>query len=105
MKRDFTFIDDIISGTRAAMERNYQYEIFNLGNHRSENLMEMINLIERELGREAVIEFQDMQAGDIPESFADIGHSQQYLGFEPITPIKEGIPLFIKWFKAFNGVH
>jgi len=103
MKRDFTYIDDIICGTRAAMEKNFKYEIFNLGNHRSEKLMDMIGLIEKEIGREAILDFQDMQAGDIPESFADITHSQECLGFEPMTPINQGIPKFINWFKEYHG--
>ena len=99
MKRDFTYIDDIISGTRAAIEKNPQCEIFNLGNHRSEHLLDMIKLIEQELGRKAEIEYLPMQPGDVKESFADIGSSIELLGFSPQTNIADGITKFIKWYK------
>ena len=100
MKRDFTYIDDIILGTRSAIEKNYENEIFNLGNNKSESLIDMINLIEDELGKKAKINFLPMQPGDIKESFADINHSKKNLGFNPKINLNEGIPLFIKWYKS-----
>jgi UDP-glucuronate 4-epimerase len=103
MKRDFTYIDDIISGTRSAIERNYACEIFNLSNHRSEQLMELITLIEKELGKKAEIDFQPMQPGDIRESYADIDYSKEKLGYDPKTSINEGIPNFINWYKTYFG--
>jgi len=103
MKRDFTYIDDIVSGTRAAIDKNYKCEIFNLGNHISENLMDMIGLIEKELGKQAIIDFQPMQPGDVKESFAEIKKSKEKLGFIPKTSIKNGIPKFIKWYKEYTG--
>ena len=99
MRRDFTYIDDIISGTRAAVNKNYKCEIFNLGNHKSEQLMYMISLIEKELNKKAIIDFQPMQKGDVKESFADIKYSKKMLSFLPNTPINKGIPLFINWYK------
>ena len=102
MKRDFTYIDDIVSGTRAAIDKNYKCEIFNLGNHISENLMDMIGLIEKELGKQAIIDFQPMQPGDVKESFAEIKKSKEKLGFIPKTSIKNGIPKFIKWYKEYT---
>jgi UDP-glucuronate 4-epimerase len=101
MKRDFTYIDDIISGTRSAIERNYACEIFNLGNHRSEQLMELIALIEKRLGKKAIINFQPLQPGDVTESFADIQHSVDKLGFKPKITINEGIQILIKWYKEY----
>jgi UDP-glucuronate 4-epimerase len=98
MKRDFTYIDDIISGTRAAIEKNYKCEVFNLGNHKSENLMDMIAILEKELGIKAIIDFKPMQPGDIIESFADIDLSRKKLGFTPQTPVSQGIPQFISWY-------
>ena len=98
MKRDFTYIDDIISGTRSAIEKNYNCEIFNLGNNKSEKLMDMINLIENELGKEAEINFEPMQPGDVVESFANIDKSKELLGYSPKTNIDEGIHNFISWF-------
>ena len=100
MKRDFTFIDDIVNGVCGALfaEKLDQYEIFNLGNHRSEHLMEMIKIIEDELGIEAQKNLLPMQPGDVPESYADIAKAQAKLGFQPVTSIDEGIPKFIAWY-------
>jgi len=102
MKRDFTFIDDIIAGTVAAIEKNETCEVFNLGNNNWENLMDMIGLIEHELGRKADIQFMGMQPGDVEKTFADIEHSTQKLGYKPTTTINEGIPQFINWFKSYH---
>ena len=103
MKRDFTYIDDIVSGTRSAIEKNYKCEIFNLGNHRSEHLMDMISIIEKELTKKAKIDFQPMQPGDVTESFAEIQYSIDKLGFEPKQSIKDGIPHLISWYKDYYG--
>mgnify|MGYP001169516104 CR=1 FL=1 len=103
MKRDFTYIDDIIRGTRVALDNNYNCEIFNLGNNNSVDLMRMIGLIEKEIGKKAEIDFQPMQPGDVPESFADIEKSNEKLYFIPQISINEGIPKFIKWYIDYNG--
>ena len=76
MKRDFTYIDDIIAGIRASMVKNCQCEVFNLGNHSSEQLMDMIKLIEDNIGKKAIVDFQPMQPGDVPVSYADIDKSK-----------------------------
>jgi len=102
MKRDFTYIDDIISGTRSAMENNYLCEVFNLGNQKSENLMDMIGIIEKNLDAKARIDFQPMQPGDVPESFADINKSIEMLDYSPTTDINVGIPQFIDWYKEYH---
>ena len=102
MERDFTYIDDIITGTRAAIEKNYPCEVFNLGNNNSEDLMEMVGLIESEVGKKAEIQFEGMQPGDVKRTFADIEHSKQKLNYTPTTKIVEGIPKFIEWFLAYN---
>ena len=101
MKRDFTFIDDIVAGTKSAINENYKCEVFNLGNNKSERLMDMISLIEKELGQKAIIDFQPMQPGDVKESFADIKYSQQKLNYIPYTSIDSGIPKLINWFKEY----
>ena len=103
MKRDFTYIDDIIAGTRSAIEKNYPCEIFNLGNSSSENLMDMIRILEEKLNKKAKIDYQPMQPGDVKESFADIDHSYKKLGYTPKTNIELGISLFVKWFKEFHN--
>ena len=102
MKRDFTYIDDIIMGTRSAMENNYPCEVFNLGNHKCENLMDMIGMIEENLGEKATINFQPMQPGDVLESFADIDKSIEMLNYRPTTDINDGIPRFIDWYKEYH---
>lgn len=101
MKRDFTYIDDIVSGTRAAIDKNYRCEIFNLGNHKSEQLMDVISLIELNLGKKAKINYLPMQPGDVPESFADIKKSIELLEYAPTTNVDIGINNFIKWYKGF----
>jgi len=106
MKRDFTFIDDIINGLCGALfaENLEKYEIFNLGNHRSENLMDMIGLIEKEMGKKAEKEMLPLQPGDVPESYADVEKAHSKLGFSPTTSISEGIPAFISWFNEHSDL-
>ena len=103
MKRDFTYIDDIISGTRSAIDKNFECETFNLGNNKSEELLHMIKIIENELGIKATIDFKPMQPGDVKESFADINLSQQKLNYKPETSIDDGIPKLVKWYKKYYG--
>lgn len=107
MSRDFTYIDDIVAGIRACLFTGGldPYEIFNLGNHRSEDLMRLIQLIESQLGREAEKTMMPMQDGDVKATYADIELSRRKLGFEPTTPIEVGVPRFIEWFKAHPEFH
>lgn len=106
MQRDFTYIDDIVQGTLAALmvPGLAPYEIINLGNHQSEELTRVIALLEQELGVEAQKELLPIQPGDVPATFADIRRAQTHLGFQPTTPITVGIPRFIKWFKDYHGL-
>ena len=101
MQRDFTFIDDIIQGIRASIEKNYACEIFNLGGNRCENLMDMIALIEKCLGKKADLNLMDIKPGDVEKTFADIDYSRDKLGYEPTTTIDEGIPVFIRWYGEY----
>ena len=101
MTRDFTFIDDIILGTKAAIEKNYRFEIFNLGNNKGVNLLDLIKIIEDKLNKKAIINFQQMQPGDVKKSYADISESEKKLGFKPKISINEGILKFIKWYKSY----
>ncbi len=102
MKRDFTYIDDIILGTRAAIDKNYKNEIFNLGNSKSEKLMDLVNLIEQNLNKKAKINMDSMQPGDVEETFADIDSSKKMLNFSPKTNLNDGISLFVDWFKEYH---
>jgi len=101
MKRDFTYIDDIVYGTRKAIDKNYKFEIFNLGNNNSEKLMDMISLIEKKLSKKAIIKKLPMQPGDVKRSFADIDYSIKMLDFKPKTSIEKGIPKFIDWYQEY----
>jgi UDP-glucuronate 4-epimerase len=98
MFRDFTYIDDIIAGVIAAIDKEYACEIFNLGNNSPESVQELIHLIELALGRKAVQHLMPMQPGDVPATFADIDKSAEMLRFSPKTPLKEGIDRFVKWY-------
>jgi UDP-glucuronate 4-epimerase len=104
MQRDFTYIDDIVSGICSAINNNYQCEIFNLGNNRSEKLMDMIGLLEKSVGKKAKIEFKQNQPGDVKKTFADIKRSEKYLNYKPSVHLDKGIPQFIKWFKSYLNI-
>lgn len=106
MRRDFTYIDDIIAGTKASLfaEGLEPCEVINLGNHRSEHLLDMIGILERALGVQPRMELLPMQPGDVAATYADIERARAKLGFEPTTPIAEGIPRFVAWYKAYHGL-
>jgi UDP-glucuronate 4-epimerase len=108
MRRDFTFVDDIVDGVMAVAfssppEGGALYKLYNIGNHRSESLMRFIQLIEESLGRKARIILEPMQTGDVKETFADIEAIRRDYGFEPRTSIEEGIPKFVRWYREFYG--
>ena len=102
MKRDFTYIDDIILGVRLAVEKNYACEVFNLGNNKSEDLMDIVKCIEKNLKLNAKINFLPMQPGDVEKTHANIDKSIEMLGFKPSVSIKEGIKNFIDWYLVYN---
>jgi UDP-glucuronate 4-epimerase len=108
MWRDFTYIDDIVNGVLRALDRppvsTPPHALYNLGNHRSEKLTEFIALLEEALGRKAEIRLEPLQPGDVPATYADIEASRRDLGFEPATPIREGIPRFVRWYREHYGV-
>ncbi len=100
-RRDYTYVDDIISGVRAAIEyADSKYEIINLGESHTVELQELISLLEKELNRRAVIDRQPLQPGDVPQTFADITKAKQLLGYNPQTLIEEGIHRFVGWLKS-----
>lgn len=101
MKRDFTYIDDIVSGVVKALEKSYPYEIINLGNSKMVQLNYFISCIENDLGKTAKKKLMPMQAGDVPETNADITKAGKLLGFKPKTPINQGIKEFISWYKNY----
>jgi UDP-glucuronate 4-epimerase len=117
MRRDFTYIDDIVSGIVACLDNPppddglpkaggsvKPHRLYNIGNHRSEQLMDLIAIIERECGRSAEKIMLPMQAGDVKETFADIDAIQQDLGYQPSTRIDVGVPRFVAWYKQYHGI-
>ncbi|MBW1680901.1 MAG: NAD-dependent epimerase [Deltaproteobacteria bacterium] len=104
MKRDFTYIDDIVAGTVAAIRRPMDYEIYNLGNSNTVDLMDFIGALEEELGMRAEKNMLPMQPGDVAETYADIAKSRELLGFDPKTPLREGIRRFVAWYREYYGV-
>jgi UDP-glucuronate 4-epimerase len=104
MRRDFTYIDDIIAGLLAAIQKPFPFAIFNLGNHRSENLLDFIHLIEEYTGKKATIRYLPLQPGDVPETYADITETTAQLGFYPRTNIQEGIKYFLDWYYQYYHI-
>jgi UDP-glucuronate 4-epimerase len=100
-RRDYTYIDDIIAGVRAAIGyKNTDFEAINLGESRTVELRELIALLEEALGQRAIIDSQPMQPGDVPQTYADIAKARRLLGYNPQTQIEDGIARFVKWFRS-----
>jgi UDP-glucuronate 4-epimerase len=112
MKRDFTYIDDIVDGVLGALDTPpadpgapaRPHRLYNLGNHRAEELNHFIAVLERAVGRTARKEMREMQPGDVPATYADIDASIRDLGFRPKTTIDQGLPKFVQWYRAYHGV-
>lgn len=104
MKRDFTYIDDIVDGVTACLDHKFEYEIFNLGNNKPVELLYLIELMEQKLGREANKLMLPIQPGDCEATYADITRANRLLGFEPRTSIEEGLDRFINWYKNYFNI-
>lgn len=119
MRRDFTFIDDIVEGVirvndhipTATPDKDplddsttaAPYRIYNIGNNQPVELMTMIETLESELGKTAIKNMMDIQPGDVPETFADIDALQNDVGFRPDTSIQEGIAKFVRWYRDYHS--
>ena len=108
MRRDFTFVDDIVSGVLATLDHpphddgeKAPHKVYNLGNHQSEDLKRFVGILEECVGKKAIIELAPMQQGDVPATYADIGATRRDIGFEPTTPIDVGLPRFVDWYRSF----
>ena len=114
MRRDFTYIDDIVAGVVAALDRppvddgaakpggsTKPHALYNLGNNQSEDLGRLIDLIEQACGRPAIRDLRPMQPGDVPATYADIADATRDLGFAPATGIEVGVPRFVEWFRGY----
>lgn len=101
MKRDFTYIDDIVDGILKALQQPYPYEIFNLGNSQTVKLLTFIETLEAALGKRAKKKYLQAYPGDLIETFADISHAKEKLGFIPSTDIETGLKKFVDWYKSY----
>jgi UDP-glucuronate 4-epimerase len=117
MRRDFTYIDDIVRGVVASLDSapaddgevkaggsTSPHALYNIGNSRSEDLMRVIELLEQETGRKALLDPKPMQIGDVKETFADISAIERDHGFTPTVSIEEGVPRFVAWYGDYHGI-
>jgi UDP-glucuronate 4-epimerase len=117
MRRDFTYIDDVVDAVVACLDSppaddgkgkpggsHAPHRLYNIGNHCSEPLLRLIEVLEQALGRRAVADFRPMSPGDVKDTFADIAPLQSDFGFRPSTPIDVGIPRFVAWYRNYRGV-
>jgi UDP-glucuronate 4-epimerase len=122
MKRDFTYIDDIVEGVVRALDRpaapdpawtgdapnpatsSAPYRLYNIGNHQPVELLRMIEVLEQALGKPAKKNFLPMQPGDVPATYADVQGLIEDVGFKPDTPLEEGIRKFVEWYRSYYKV-
>jgi UDP-glucuronate 4-epimerase len=106
MLREFTYVDDIVDGIVRVVESGNlpRYDIFNIGNHRSEKLLDVINVLADSLGVKPKMEMLPMQPGDVYATYASIEKLNKAVGYEPKTTIREGIPVFAKWHREYHGL-
>ena len=117
MRRDFTYIDDIVNGVIACLDSppaddgetkaggsSGPHAIYNIGNNRSEDLMRVVELLEQATGRKALISPEPMQPGDVKDTFADISAIERDHGFVPTTRIDQGVPRFVDWYREYHGI-
>ncbi len=98
-KRDYTYVSDIVDGTITALEKNFRFEIINLGNNQPVELRKFISIIENHLGKKARIRKKPLPPGDVPITFADITKAARILGYKPKVDIEEGMRNFVEWYK------
>ena len=103
MLRDFTYVDDAVQGTLAAIDLGAEKEVFNIGSHKPIPLLDFVKTLEEVIGIPAKIEHKMMQQGDVTHTYADIAHSQKRLGFNPVFSLKEGLQHFFDWYQTTSG--
>lgn len=102
-KRDYTYIDDIMNGVIRCVDKPFRYEIFNLGEHHTTSLKELIDLISKHTGKPAIIDNQPLQPGDVEITYADVEHARELLGYNPQFSMDEGIKRFVAWYREQHG--
>ena len=106
MLRDFTYVDDIVDGIVRVVEATNlpPYDIFNIGNHRSEKLLDVIQTLAQALGVEPKLDMLPMQPGDVLATYASVEKLHKAVGYEPRTTIREGIPVFAQWYRSYHNL-
>lgn len=122
MKRDFTYVDDIVSAVVSVSDSipsvnpqwdathpdpassSAPYRVFNIGNHQSVDLLHFISVLENAIGKKALVNLMPMQAGDVPNTYADIESLNQAVGYVPTTSIEVGVPRFVEWYRDYYNV-
>jgi UDP-glucuronate 4-epimerase len=120
MRRDFTYIDDVVQAVVRLVDKPAQgdakwsgdapdparsaapWRVYNIGNNRPVELLELVSLLEQAIGKKAVRELLPMQPGDVPATFADVDDLMRDVGFKPSTPIAEGVTRFVAWYKEYH---
>ncbi len=97
-RRDYTYIEDAVEGTMAALGREHGYEIYNIGESQTTSLSQLVQWIEGQLGKKARVEYLPVQPGDVERTYADIRKAGERLGYRPRTDIREGLARFIRWY-------
>jgi len=103
--RDYTFVDDIVSGIVASLERCDRYRIYNLGGSDPVTLRELIEELERAIGKQAILDRRPAQPGDVERTFADLARAKAELGYQPKTSLAEGLRKFVTWFKEYGHLY
>ena len=107
LKRDFTYVDDIVAGVLGCLARppaaGQRAQVFNIGNNRGELVSDLVGLLEAGLGRRAVVRSAPRPVADVAETCADLSAIGEWVGYAPTTPLREGVPRFVDWFLAYRG--
>ncbi|MEN8236698.1 MAG: NAD-dependent epimerase/dehydratase family protein, partial [Pseudomonadota bacterium] len=108
MRRNFTYIDDIVAGTIDCLENPPasapKHRLYNIGNDKSEELMRFIEVLEQAVGKKAKLRFEPMQPGDVKETIADIAETTRDFGFRPQTDIEQGLTHFVNWYREYHQI-
>ena len=103
LKRDFTYVEDVVQGTLGAIDLGAACELFNLGNHQPVRILELIKILEELLGKKALVHYAEKPAGDVAVTYADISKAERLLGFTPRTSLAKGLGQFVQWLVTENG--
>jgi UDP-glucuronate 4-epimerase len=101
-ERDYTYIDDIVDGILAAMQRRQGHEIFNLGGHRTTSVIDLVRMIEARMDRPAKVTLKPRRSGEVEVTYADVSHSKAILGYEPHTSLEQGIDRTVEWYRGLD---